>query len=257
MEVILKIENLSKSYGQGEKATLAVRDLSLDVLSGEFLGIMGASGSGKTTLMNCVATMIRPSSGRILFDGIDLAAFSDKDLAEYRGNRIGYLFQHFNLLENLTARENIFLPLALHGIKANEGEAQVQRVANLLGIQELLDKFPSQISGGQAQRVAAARALVSDPDLILADEPTGALDSKNSKNLMDRFRLIHEKEAKTIMMVTHNAQVASYCTRILFIQDGQIFHELRRKINEESQEQFYQRIVALLAQMGGGSAHVL
>lgn len=255
--VLLQVESLVKTYGKGANQTEALRGISFQVLEGEFFGIMGASGSGKTTLLNCIATMIRPTSGKIILRGQDISGFRGKKLANYRGKEIGYLFQEFELLDNLTARENISLPLSLHGMTAREADASMQALASMLDIAQVLDKFPSQMSGGQKQRVAAARALISNPGIVLADEPTGALDSKNSKILLDRLEGICRANNKAILMVTHDANAASYCSRILFIQDGQIFHELRRNVQAESTEEFYERIVAVMAQLGGGSANVL
>lgn len=254
---ILQVEGLTKTYGKGDSGTQALKGITFHVLEGEFLGIMGASGSGKTTLLNCIATMLKPTSGKIILHGKDISGFRGGALADYRGREIGYLFQEFELLDNLTAKENITLPLALHGVTAKKAEADIRALASMLDITEVLDKFPTQLSGGQKQRVAAARALISDPDIVLADEPTGALDSKNSKTLMDKLAAINREQHKTIMMVTHDANAASYCSRILFIQDGCIFHELRRSIQTESTAAFYDRIVSVMAQLGGGSANVL
>lgn len=254
---ILQVEGLTKIYGKGNNQTAALQGITFDVLEGEFLGIMGASGSGKTTLLNCIATMIKPSSGRIILNGDNISTFKGAKLAGYRGKEIGYLFQEFELLDNLTARENIMLPLALHGITGRRAEGDIQQIADRFAIAEILDKFPSQMSGGQKQRVAAARALISDPGIVLADEPTGALDSKNSKTLMDMLSGINREQCKTIMMVTHDPNVASFCSRILFIQDGRLFHELRRNMQHETLEAFYERIVTVIAQLGGGSVNVL
>ncbi len=254
---ILQVEDLTKTYGRGANRTEALKGISFRVLEGEFLGIMGASGSGKTTLLNCIAAMLKPASGKILLRGQDISGFRGDRLAAYRGRSIGYLFQEFELLDNLTARENITLPLALRGVTAGQAERELQTVAALLDIAQILDQFPSQMSGGQKQRAAAARALISDPDLLLADEPTGALDSRNSRVLLDRLAEVNRVRNKTIVMVTHDAGAASYCSRILFIQDGQLFHELRRNVLSEPREAFYERIVTVIAQLGGGSAHVL
>lgn len=254
---LLQVESLMKTYGKEENRTEALKGISFQVLEGEFLGIMGASGSGKTTLLNCIATLIKPTSGKILLRGQDISGFHGKKLADYRGKEIGYLFQEFELLDNLTARENITLPLSLHGVTAREADANMQKISAMLDIVPVLDKFPPQMSGGQKQRVAAARALISNPDILLADEPTGALDSKNSKTLLDKLAGINQTQNKTIMMVTHDANAASYCSRILFIQDGQIFHELRRNVQSEPTAVFYERIVTVMAQLGGGSANVL
>lgn len=254
---ILQVECLTKTYGKGATQTKALCGIDIDVLEGEFLGIMGPSGSGKTTLLNCIATMLKPTSGKIILRGKDVASFNGSQLADYRGREIGYLFQEFELLDNLTARENITLPLALHGINRETANKSIISLAEKLDITDVLDKFPSQMSGGQKQRVAAARALISGPSIVLADEPTGALDSRNSRILMDKLAAINKSDGKTIMMVTHDANVASYCTRILFIQDGKVFHELRKGVDDETTESFYERIVAVMAQLGGGSANVL
>jgi putative ABC transport system ATP-binding protein len=253
---ILRAENIVKIYGTGSNQTEALRGIGFDVLEGEFLGIMGASGSGKTTLLNCIATMIKPSSGKISLNDKDISTFKDAELADYRGREIGFLFQEFELLDNLTARENILLPLSLHNITGKEAASTLHELTESFHIGDVLDKFPSQISGGQKQRVTAARALISKPSIVLADEPTGALDSKNSKTLMKMLSSINRAQGTTILMVTHDAAAASYCSRILFIQDGRLFHELR-KASSETLDNFYARIVTVMAQIGGGSSNVL
>lgn len=227
---ILEIDSLRKTYGKGNNQTKALNGITFQVMAGEFLGIMGSSGSGKSTLLNCIATVIRPTGGRIRMRETDVHSLRGADLAEYRGKKIGYLFQSFELLDNLTGRENILLPLSLHGVPAKESRERLQSLSDYLEITDVLDKFPAQMSGGQQQRIAAARALILRPDIVLADEPTGALDSGNA---------------------------ASYCKRILFIQDGVIFHELRKNVPEESRPEFYERILKVMAQLGGGSANVL
>lgn len=254
---VLRVESITKVYGKGDNKTEALRGISFDVLGGEFLGIMGASGSGKTTLLNCIATMTKPSSGRILLEGKDVSSFKGAQLADYRGKKIGYLFQEFELLDNLTGRENILLPLTIHSVMTHQGERELDELVNHFDIEEVLNKFPPQMSGGQKQRVAAARALILKPSMVLADEPTGALDSRNSKSLMEKLFAIHQEQKKTILMVTHNANAASYCSRILFIQDGRLFHELRRNVEKEKSDRFYERIMTVMAQLGGGSANVL
>ena len=256
-EKILDVQSLKKYYGKQENITKALDGVSLQVMEGEFLGIMGSSGSGKTTLLNCIATTVCPTEGHILIKGEDIGSVRGGKLASYRGNRIGYLFQNFELLDNLTGWENIMLPLAIHHVGGQEGEQRLKELADFLDIEDVMDKFPSQMSGGQKQRVAAARALILNPEIVLADEPTGALDTKNAKILMDRLSSLNQEKNATILMVTHDSNAASYCSRILFIQDGKIFHELRRKVPEESRQQFYERILAVMAQMGGGSANVL
>lgn len=255
-EKLLEVQDLQKNYGRDSNITKALQGISFDVLPGEFLGIMGPSGSGKTTLLNCIATIIKPTSGRVLLNGKNISAFDSKDLAEYRGSRIGYLFQDFALLDNLTGQENILLPLSIHGVNFAKARAKLDELAAFLEITDILNKFPSQMSGGQKQRIAAARSLISDPDIVLADEPTGALDTRSAKTLMDKLEGMNRSSGRTILMVSHDPNAASFCSRILFIQDGVIFHELRHK-QEESREQFYERILQLLAQLGGGSANVL
>ncbi|WP_019535982.1 ABC transporter ATP-binding protein [Paenibacillus ginsengihumi] len=253
---LLEVQNVHKSYGKKSNLTKALNGVSFDILPGEFLGIMGPSGSGKTTLLNCIATIMKPTSGRVLLNGKNISAFDSKDLAEYRGRRIGYLFQDFELLDNLTGRENILLPVSIHGMELAKARAKLQELADFLEIADILDKFPSQMSGGQKQRVAAARCLISDPDIVLADEPTGALDTRSARTLMNKLDGINRSSGRTILMVSHDPNAASFCSRILFIQDGVIFHELRRR-QEESRELFYDRILQVLAQLGGGSANVL
>lgn len=254
---ILQVQNITKIYGKGANQTTALSGISFDVLEGEFLGIMGASGSGKTTLLNCISTMLKPTTGKILLNGDDISAFKDRALANYRGDKIGYLYQSFELLDNLTARENIILPLSLHGVSNQAAAQALNSLSAHLDITDVLDKFPSQLSGGQKQRVAAARAFISSPDIVLADEPTGALDSKNARVLLDKLSALNREEKKTIVMVTHNPDAASCCSRILFIQDGTIFHELRRNTKNETSAMFYERIMTVTAQLGGGSANVL
>lgn len=254
---LLEIDSLRKTYGKGDNQTKALNGITFQVMAGEFLGIMGSSGSGKSTLLNCIATVIRPTGGRICMRETDVHSLKGASLAEYRGKKIGYLFQSFELLDNLTGRENILLPLSLHGIPAKESGERLQALAGYLEITDVLDKFPAQMSGGQQQRIAAARALILRPDIVLADEPTGALDSGNAKALMEKLSGLNQEHNTTILMVTHDANAASYCKRILFIQDGVIFHELRRNEPEESRPEFYERILKVMAQLGGGSANVL
>ena len=257
IEKILEVQSLRKYYGKKDNITKAIDGISFQVLDGEFLGIMGSSGSGKTTLLNCIATTTSPTEGNILLKGEDIGKFKGKKLAEYRGKHIGYLFQNFQLIDNLNVRENIMLPMAIHNMIGKENERKIEELIKYLEIEDVISKFPSEISGGQKQRVAAARALILNPEIILADEPTGALDSKNAKLLMDKISGLNKEYNSTILMVTHDPNAASYCSRILFIQDGLVFHELRRRVPEESQEAFYERIISVMAQLGGGSANVL
>lgn len=256
MKAILKIDSLRKYYGKAANQTKALDGITFQVMPGEFLGIMGSSGSGKSTLLNCIATVTAPDSGSIIMKGRQIRALRGRELADYRGKEIGYLFQSFELLDNLTGRENIMLPLSLHGVPEEESKERLEQLAAYLEIKDVLCKFPAQMSGGQKQRVAAARALILNPGMILADEPTGALDSKNAKALMEKLAGLNEDEKATILMVTHDSNAASYCRRILFIQDGNICHELRRDISKESRQLFYERIIKVMAQLGGGSANV-
>ena len=257
MKTILEIENLRKYYGKQGSQTKALDGITLQVMEGEFLGIMGSSGSGKSTLLNCIATVIQPDGGSTRMKGREIQSLKGKKLAQYRGMEIGYLFQNFELIDNLTGRENIMLPMSLHNISDQESRERIEKLASYFEITEVLEKFPAQMSGGQKQRIAAARALIMNPGIILADEPTGALDSRNGKILMKKLAGLNQDENATILMVTHDTNAASYCKRILFIQDGEIFHELRRDVPEETQQDFYKRILKVMAQLGGGSANVL
>jgi bacitracin export ATP-binding protein bceA len=256
METILRVESLKKHYGKEPNITKALNGISFQVIKGEFLGIMGSSGSGKTTLLNCLATIIKPTDGSIQMQEKDLGQLKGSQLADYRGKEIGYLFQNFELLDNLTAKENILLPLSLHKVDANESKVRLELLSQYLDISELLDKFPSQLSGGQRQRVAAARALILDPKIVFADEPTGALDSKNATILMQKLSEMNQVEETTILMVTHDSVAASFCNRILFIQDGKLFHEIRRDYPRESQEDFYHRILKVMSALAGGDGNV-
>ena len=256
METILRVESLKKHYGKDPNITKALNGISFQVVKGEFLGIMGSSGSGKTTLLNCLATIIKPTDGSIQMQEKDLGQLKGSQLADYRGKEIGYLFQNFELLDNLTAKENILLPLSLHKVDANESKVRLKLLSQYLDISELLDKFPSQLSGGQRQRVAAARALILDPKIVFADEPTGALDSKNATILMQKLSEMNQVEETTILMVTHDSVAASFCNRILFIQDGKLFHEIRRDYPRESQEDFYHRILKVMSALAGGDGNV-
>ena len=256
MDTILRVESLKKHYGKEPNITKALDSISFQVVKGEFLGIMGSSGSGKTTLLNCLATIIKPTDGSIQMQEKDLGQLKGSQLADYRGKEIGYLFQNFELLDNLTAKENILLPLSLHKVDANESKVRLELLSQYLDISELLDKFPSQLSGGQRQRVAAARALILDPKIVFADEPTGALDSKNATILMQKLSEMNQVEETTILMVTHDSVAASFCNRILFIQDGKLFHEIRRDYPRESQEDFYHRILKVMSTLAGGDGNV-
>ena len=255
MNTILKLEHIQKYYGNEGNITKAIKDISFSVEAGEFLGIMGASGSGKTTLLNCISTIDTVSAGHIFLEGTDITEINPKSLARFRRENLGFVFQDFNLLDTLTISENIALALAINKVPAGSVEPSILDIAGKLNISDILNKYPYQVSGGQKQRCACARAIINNPKLLLADEPTGALDSKNARSLMEKLSGLNRDEQATILMVTHDSNAASFCKRILFIQDGVIFHELRR--GDESQQEFYGRILKVMAQLGGGSANVL
>ena len=257
MQPILKIESLKKYYGKQENVTKAIDGIDFQVMPGEFLGIMGASGSGKSTLLNCIASVIKPTSGSVSLNGKEISKLRGGKLAEFRGKELGYLFQNFELIDNLTGIENIMLPISLHKEEGKKTEERLKMLIKFLEIEHIVNKFPSQMSGGEKQRVAAARALILDPKIILADEPTGALDSKNAKSLMTKLEGLNRETNATILMVTHDSNAASFCNRIMFIQDGKIFHEIRKDTEKESRQDFYERIINVMAQLGGGSANVL
>lgn len=250
MEPILEIAALKKYYGKEPNLTRALDGISFQVMPGEFLGIMGSSGSGKSTLLNCIATVIAPSSGAVALHDKCITTLHGKALADYRGKEIGYLFQNFELIDNLTGRENILLPLALHGVSEGESRERLTKLADYLEVTDVLDKFPAQMSGGQKQRIAAARALILDPEIVLADEPTGALDSRSTDELLKLFGEINAS-GQTIVMVTHSVRAASCASRVLFLRDGEVSLELKR--GKDTDSQFYQRITdALTQQQTGG-----
>ncbi|MCM0583501.1 ABC transporter ATP-binding protein [Weissella diestrammenae] len=247
---ILEVKNLTKVYGEKEgNQHTALNNLSFTMEKGEFVAIMGASGSGKSTLLNAVSTLDVPTSGEIKIGGKSIANLSGRKLSDFRAKEIGFIFQEFNLLENLTVRENIALPLSLQNVKAANIKEAVDRVALILDIADLLDKYPEQLSGGQKQRTAAARALVHNPAIILGDEPTGALDSKNAHSMLDAMTEMNVNQGVSILMVTHDAMSASYANRLLLIKDGQVYKELNKGQNE-SNETFYQDILNVVAQLG-------
>ena len=225
MDALLEIEDLKKYYGKEPNQTKALNGITFQVMPGEFLGIMGSSGSGKSTLLNCIATVIQPDSGKIRMKGTEIQRLKGKKLAGYRGKEIGYLFQNFELLDNLTGRENIMVPLSIHNISEAEGGKRLEQLAKYLEITEVLDKFPSQMSGGQKQRLAAARALILNPGIILADEPTGNLDKKNSDEIVELLRRANQEYRQTIIMITHNLEIAKTADRVIAIEDGKIIRE--------------------------------
>lgn len=248
MEKIVSVNNVKKTYGKGnQKKTEALKGISFEVEKGEFVGIMGASGSGKSTLLNLLATLDKPTAGEIAINQADVTKLSGNQLADFRSKEIGFIFQDFNLLENLTAAENIAVPLSLQGVKGKETQKRVAEVAKRLSIDGILNSYPAQISGGQKQRVAAARALVTQPTILLGDEPTGALDSNSARDLLDTMEELNQKDQVSILLVTHDPFSASYCRRILFIKDGVIYQELNRE--GQTQEAFYRQILSILGNL--------
>ena len=247
--VLLSVRDVQKVYGSREAITRALDDVSFDICEGAFVGVMGPSGSGKSTLLNCISTIDAVTSGSIILNGRDITQLRSRQLSKFRRDDLGFIFQDANLLDTLTGFENIALALTIKGEKADSVRAKVDRTADLLGVADVLQKYPRQMSGGQRQRVAAARAIVADPKLVLADEPTGALDSRNAAVLLETLEVLNEKLHATIMMVTHDAVAASYADRILFIKDGKLFNELRR--GDDDRTDFYQRILEVHAFLSG------
>ena len=252
---MLQVKNIEKYYGNKNNVTKALDRVSFDVEDGEFMAIMGASGSGKTTLLNCISTIDTVSAGDILLDGENIAEFSAGALAKFRREKLGFVFQDFNLLDTLTLEENIGLALSINHSDPQAVKRQVEAVAQKLGIQDILGKFPYQVSGGQKQRAACARAIGAGQSLLLADEPTGALDSRASKNLLEIMTQMNRNMGATILMVTHDAYSASYAGRVLFLKDGRIFNELLR--GGRSRSVFYHEILDVLALLGGDVSDVI
>ena len=252
---MLEVKNIEKYYGSKNNVTKALDRVSFQVADGEFIAIMGASGSGKTTLLNCISTIDTVSAGDILLDGENIADLPSKDLARFRRERLGFVFQDFNLLDTLTIEENIGLSLSLNHVAPHKVQEQVNGVAGKLGITDILEKFPYQVSGGQKQRAACARAMVAGQSLLLADEPTGALDSRASRNLLEIMTQMNQDMNATILMVTHDAYSASYARRVLFLKDGRLFNELLR--GDRGRQVFYHEILDVLALLGGDISDVL
>ena len=254
VQAVLKIKNIRKVYETESTTTVAVKDVSFEITKGSFVGIMGASGSGKTTLLNMIATIDKATSGQIEIDGYDIAELSENDLASFRREHLGFVFQEYNLLDSLTVYENIALALTIKQIPKETVKQTILDLADKLGISEILNKFPYEISGGQRQRCACVRAIAANPSLILADEPTGALDSRSATQLLETFVMLCQKYTATILMVTHDALSASYCDKILFMQDGEIKASLER--DQESKQEFFTRILDTIAKITGGVPYV-
>ena len=251
---ILKVDNIEKYYGRKGNVTKAIDNISFTIEEGEFVGVMGASGSGKTTLLNCISTIDKVSSGHIYISGKDITRLNSKKISKFRREELGFIFQDFNLLDTLTAYENIALALTIMKVNHNEINKRVMDIAKKLNIEEVLNKYPYEMSGGQKQRVASARAIITKPSLILADEPTGALDSKAAKMLLESMEDLNKNLNATIMMVTHDAFSASYARRILFIKDGRIFNELVR--GNDSRKEFFDKIIEVITLLGGDQNNV-
>ncbi|HIT21672.1 MAG TPA: ABC transporter ATP-binding protein [Candidatus Scybalousia intestinigallinarum] len=249
MNEILRISNVKKFYGTKTNITKAVNGITFSVKDGEFVSIMGASGSGKTTLLNCISTIDTVTSGNIYLDEIDITELKESELADFRKKNLGFIFQDFNLLDTLTIEENIALSLIINEEDPDQIDPKILDIAKKLGIEDILEKFPYEVSGGQKQRCACARALINEPQLILADEPTGALDSKSSRRLLETMSEMNEKLSATILMVTHDPFSASFCKRILFLKDGRIFNELQR--GNKSRKEFFNEILDVLTLLGG------
>ncbi|MBY0122084.1 ABC transporter ATP-binding protein [Bacillus sp. S/N-304-OC-R1] len=250
---VLEASGVKKVYGERGNVHLALNGIHLRVEEGEFVGIMGPSGAGKSTLLNVLSTIDTPTGGHIKINEKNIMNLSENELARFRREQLGFIFQDFNLLDTLTAKENISLPLALSNISVAEIESRIKRISELLGIEKILGQYPYELSGGQQQRTSAARAIITNPSLIFADEPTGALDSKAAYSLLQTLSILNEKEKATILMVTHDAYAASFCKRVLVIKDGVIFTEIYK--GEGTRKQFFQAILDILATLGGGGHH--
>ncbi|MCR2044849.1 ABC transporter ATP-binding protein [Anaerosalibacter massiliensis] len=249
MKIVLETKKLRKEYGSKDAIFKAIDNIDLKVYGGEFLGIMGPSGAGKTTLLNMLSTIDKPTSGKIYYEGKDIGNMKNRELSVFRRNNIGFIFQDFNLLDSMSVEDNIALPLALSKVNAKEIRSKVEKLSSFFGLKNQTKKYPYQLSGGQKQRVAAARALITSPSIVFADEPTGALDSKSSQELLQCLSKMNEEFNTTIIMVTHDAFSASYCKRILFIKDGKIHTRIDK---DSSRKEFFKRIIDLLGSMGGG-----
>lgn len=254
MERILEVARLTKIYGSKLNPTNVLDNISFSVDKGEFIGIMGPSGAGKTTLLNMMSTIDKPTTGKVLINGTDITRMNERKLSDFRRKELGFIFQDFNLMDSLTVKDNILLPLALERLDYPEMARRLERITRILGIDHLLEKVPADISIGQKQRVAAARAIITQPKLIFADEPTGSLDSKSATELLQYLTEMNKQEQATILMVTHDAFTASYCHRILFINDGVVFSEI---VRQGTRREFFQKIMDMQTAIGGGVAHDL
>ncbi len=255
MEKILEVKNVEKYYGNKSNLTKAIDNISFTIEKGEFVGIMGASGSGKTTLLNCISTIDRVTTGHIFVNGNDITKLKGNKLNQFRREKLGFIFQDFNLLDTLTIYENIALALTIQKINAKQIDEKVVDIAKKLDILDILEKYPYQVSGGQKQRCAAARAIITNPEIVLADEPTGALDSKSARQLLESFEYLNKKLDTTLLVVTHDAFSASYAERIIFIRDGKIFNELVK--GNDTRKQFFEKIIEVQTLLGGDLNNVI
>ena len=249
MSTVLEVKNAEKYYGNKSNLTKAIDKISFKIEEGEFVGIMGASGSGKTTLLNCISTIDRVTAGQIIINNQDITKLKGNKLNKFRREELGFIFQDFNLLDTLTCYENIAIALTIQKVNPKEIDQKVKDVAQKLGITDILNKYPYQVSGGQKQRVASSRAIITNPKIILADEPTGALDSKSARQLLESFELLNQNLGSTILMVTHDAFTASYAEKIIFIKDGKIFNELIK--GNDTRKQFFEKIIEVQTLLGG------
>ena len=246
---ILKIDKIEKYYGNKSSLTKAIDNISFEVEKGEFVAIMGASGSGKTTLLNCISTIDKVTSGHIYVSDMDITKLKGNNLNKFRREELGFIFQDFNLLDTLTAYENIALALSIQNVPTKQIDERIKKVAKELDIVNILEKYPYQMSGGQKQRIASARAIITNPKLVLADEPTGALDSKSARMLLEQFKYLNKDIGATILMVTHDAFTASYATRVIFIKDGKIFNEIHK--GTDGRREFFDKIIDVVTLLGG------
>lgn len=246
---ILKIDKIEKYYGNKSNLTKAIDNISFEVEKGEFVAIMGASGSGKTTLLNCISTIDKVTSGHIYVADMDITKLKGNNLNKFRREELGFIFQDFNLLDTLTAYENIALALSIQNVPTKQIDERIKKVAKELDIVNILEKYPYQMSGGQKQRIASARAIITNPKLVLADEPTGALDSKSARMLLEQFKYLNKDIGATILMVTHDAFTASYATRVIFIKDGKIFNEIHK--GTDGRREFFDKIIDVVTLLGG------
>ena len=252
---ILRVENIEKYYGNKSNLTKAIDNISFEIEKGDFVGIMGASGSGKTTLLNCISTIDKVTAGKIIINNQDITKLKGNKLNKFRREELGFIFQDFNLLDTLTAYENIALALTIQKMNPKIIDRKVKEVAENLGITDILNKYPYQVSGGQKQRIASARAVITNPKMVLADEPTGALDSKSARQLLETFEYLNEKLESTILMVTHDAFTASYANRIIFMKDGKIFNEIIK--GNDTRKVFFERIINVQTILGGDLNNVI